>query len=285
MFYANRITSVTCFCIGMFFIAGCLTKEIESIKEMNNSKKSEQKSGSFRAQDKTGRPVILEWLKTDMASLEYAVAMKSVLDIACSAYTKVEVEFLRAHPEVVGKEDFFKPFEALFKNGIASVNWHLVEQKMQEILTSMFIIDVSAYSDDIKKRLSTVEQFFISVKDEQTGTILGFVQFLITPEYAEGDVKCIAFAVRPEVQNRGVGKLLVSSICKILPDLKRIFLCTRITNSTAQKAYYSWGFTKDINPEIEEHMYTFNVNHWIFLEYKIDQITVLQKTAATLIAR
>jgi GNAT superfamily N-acetyltransferase len=267
----------------MFLMTGCLSKKIESIKEMNNSKKSEQKSGSFRAQDKTGRPVILEWLKTDMASLEYVTTMKSVLDIACPTYTKVEVEFLRAHPEVVGKEDYFKPFEPLFKDGVASVDWHLVEQKMQEILTSMFIIDVSVYSDDMKKKLSTVEQFFISVKDEKTGTLLGFVQFLITPEYAEGDIKGIAFAVRPEVQNRGLGKLLVSSILKILPDLKRIFLCTRITNIIAQKAYYNWGFTNEIDPVIEEHRYTFNVNHWIFLEYKIDQATVLQKTAATLI--
>ncbi|MFH1254521.1 MAG: GNAT family N-acetyltransferase, partial [bacterium] len=134
---------------------------------------------------------------------------------------------------------------------------------------------------------SSAEHFFISVKNEKTGGLLGFVSFLIIPEYAVGDVKCIALAVKPEEQNRGLGKLLMSSIYKIIPDLKRIFLCTRTTNIIAQKAYYNWGFVKylvdvDINPVFEEHDYTFNLNHWIFMEYKTDQAMYLQKTAATL---
>ena len=77
----------------------------------------------------------------------------------------------------------------------------------------------------------------------------------------------------------------MSSICKIIPDIKRIFLCTRTTNIIAQKAYDNWVFIKykvnsDINPVFEEHDYTFNLNHWIFMEYKTDQAMDLQKTAA-----
>lgn len=36
MSYANCITSVTCFCMGMFLIADCLTKEIERTNTMDN---------------------------------------------------------------------------------------------------------------------------------------------------------------------------------------------------------------------------------------------------------
>ena len=67
----------------------------------------------------------------------------------------------------------------------------------------------------------------------------------------------------------------MSSVLKIIPQITRIFLCTRITNDNAQRAYKSWGFVKDINPVIEEHKYTFNTNHWIFFEYKVDKSNML----------
>ena len=244
--------------------------------------------GKFLAKDKSGEQVILEWIKTDMASLEYEKAMKSVWDIACPTYTKVEVDFLRVHPEVVGKEDYFKPFEPLFKNGTSNIAWPLVEEKMQEILKPVFVFDALAFDEDLKKRFYLAEHFFVSVKNEKSDELLGFISFLIIPEYVVGDVKCIAFAVKPEEQNRGLGKLLMSSICKIIPDLKRIFLCTRTTNIIAQKAYFNWGFIKyqvnaDINPVFEEHDYTFNLNHWIFLEYKVEQTDILQQAAANFI--
>ncbi len=245
-------------------------------------------SGKFLANDKSGKQVVLEWINTDMASLEYEKVMKSVWDIACPTYTKVEVDFLRVHPEVVGKEDYFKPFEPLFKDGIQNVNWSLVEEKMQEILKPVFVFDVSAFDEDLKNKFSSAEHFFVSVRNEKAGGLLGFASFLIIPEYAAGDVKCIALAVKPEEQNRGLGKLLMSSIYRIISDLKRIFLCTRTTNIIAQKAYYNWGFVKywtndGVTQVFEEHDYTFDLNHWIFMEYKLEQSDKLQKVAATLI--
>ena len=134
----------------------------------------------------------------------------------------------------------------------------------------------------MKKTLTNSTHIFVTVKDKASKELLGFISFLVIPEYADGDVKCIAFAVKPEEQNRGLGKLLMSSILNIIPDLKRIFLCTRITNNTAQKVYHNWGFVKDNNPVIEEHNYTFNINHWLFMEYKVNKATELQKMAATL---
>ena len=293
MFYADRIRLIrSCIFVGMIVFSNCLTEETERIitmiKEPLFKSEEAQKFGSFRARDKSGTPVILEWIKTDMASHEYEKAMKSVWDIACPTYTKVEVDFLRAHPEAVGTEDYFKAIEPLFKDGIQNVAWPLVEEKMQKILKQAFIFDVSAFDEDMKKKFSSAEHFFVSVKNENTDELLGFVSFLIIPEYADGDVKCIAFAVKPEEQNRGLGKLLMSSIFKILPDIQRIFLCTRTTNFIAQRAYNNWGFIKyrvnsDINPVFEEHGYTFDLNHWIFMEYNVAQTDLLQKTAGGLL--
>lgn len=302
MFYANRIRSVLFLCLLFGITLNSCVRKTERKKEMTKSKEvqmsawfnhvneimAKNPSGVFQAKDKSGKQVVLEWIKTDMASPEYEKAMKSVWDIACPTYTKVEVDFLRVHPEVVGKEDYFKPFEPLFKNGIQNVSWPLVEEKMQEILKQVFVFDVSAFAEELKKKFSSAAHIFVTVKNQGSNEMLGFISFLVIPEYVDGDVKCIAFAVKSEEQNRGLGKLLMSSICKILPDLKRIFLCTRTTNIIAQKAYYNWGFVKygtndGVTQVFEEHDYTFDLNHWIFMEYKLEQSDKLQKTVATLI--
>ena len=86
----------------------------------------------------------------------------------------------------------------------------------------------------------------------------------------------------PSEQNSGVAKLLISSIFSVVPEGRRIFLCTRVTNENALKAYRSWGFTPDLNPTQDAH-YTFNLEHWTFLEYKADRANVLQAIAAGLV--
>jgi len=296
MFYANRI-SLLFLCILLFItLTSCKTKterknqmskqeDVQKSDWLNHVNKitSSKPSGTFQAKDKHDKPVILEWIKTDLISPEYATAMKSAWPIACPTYTQVEMQFLRAHPEVVGSDTFFKPFEPLFKAGVKNVDWALIEEKMQEVLKSIFLWDSSTCNDEMKKTLTNSTHIFVTVKDKATKELLGFISFLVIPEYADGDVKCIAFAVKTEAQNRGLGKLLMSSILNIIPDLKRIFLCTRITNNTAQNACHNWGFVKDLNPVVEEHNYTFNINHWLFMEYKATKADILQKTANSLL--
>jgi ribosomal protein S18 acetylase RimI-like enzyme len=296
MSYVNRMASILCACIGMMLFSNCIKKvnKTESNKKMNKSKNKQntsswlqhvnkitasRSSGQLMAEDKSGKSVILEWIKTDMLSADYSTAMKRAWDVACPTYMKVEMDFLRTHPEVVGHDTSFTALEPLFKNGIANVDWTIVEAKMQEHLRSIFLWDTSTCGDEMKKQLANVAHIFVEVKDKTSGKLLGFISFLVTPEYANQEIKCIAFAVKPEAQNRGLGRLLMSSIFRIIPQIQRIFLCTRVTNQTAQKAYYNWGFVNDNNPIIEEHHYTFNLDHWIFMEYKTDTTNLLQKTA------
>lgn len=255
-----------------------MNNQSEWIKHVNKMMASKT-TGLFFAKDKLGKKVILEWIKTDMLSKEYSTAMSSVWEIACQTYTKVEMQFLRAHPEVVGNDAYFKPFEPLFKDGLNKVDWKLVEKTMQKILKQFFVSNPSSLNDKMKKTLASIEHIFIVIKDKKTNKQLGFITFLITPEYAYGNIKCIVFAILPEEQNRGLGKLAMSSILNIISNIKRIFLCTRITNENAKRAYLNWGFVEDKNPVIEEHQYTFNKDHWMFMEYKVDKSDTLQKAA------
>lgn len=88
--------------------------------------------------------------------------------------------------------------------------------------------------------------------------------------------------VKPSEQNRGLGKLLMSSIFKIAPDIRRIFLCTRPTNVNALKAYQAWGFVPDLQPIPEASL---NMAHWEFMEYKAEQSDMLQKLAESFVTQ
>ena len=194
-------------------------------------------------------------------------------EFACDAYTPVEMQFLKAFPDVVGKEPYFKLFEPLFQNGIQYVDWKAAEVIMQSILKGHFVFDSALFSEVVIKMYEGDHAFFVMVKNLE-GKPLGFITFLVRSSYVVGDVKVMSFAVDQAYQGCGLGKLLMSSIFKIVSDIKRIFLCTRVTNETALKAYGSWGFVKDEKPVLD---HAFNLEHWSFMEYKAEQSDILQK--------
>lgn len=95
---------------------------------------------------------------------------------------------------------------------------------------------------------------------------LGAIQFFITPAFEEGSIKAALFGVLPEAQNRGLEKLLMSSIFKILPDINHIFLHTRSTNQRAIALYKEWGFVEIAG----------KLPNWTDLEYRVEQSKALQ---------
>ncbi len=269
MFYAHRITAILCFCLHISTtIHMCVNNKpennFERIKTMN----------SFVSHDKFGTPVTLEWQQTTLFSLDFANAMKNVWPIAHLAYTPVEMQFLHAYPDVVKQDDHFKVFQPLFVNGPDAADWTLVEEKMREILKGHFVFDISSWPDSVIKKYANDILYYVSIKDSASQQIYGFITFLMRPDYPAGNIKVMSFAVDPAQQNRGLGKLLMSSIFKIYPEVKRIFLCTRVTNDHALRAYSNWGFTLDKNPILD---HAFNLEHWTFMEYKKECCDILQK--------
>ncbi len=281
MFYNSSTTPFLCLCISMSLLHAHADKQVKPYYNKRVKTMSThicKTSGSYRAQDKRDTPVILEWQKTTVVSSDYAAAMRSVSTIGIDAFTSVEMDFLRAFPDVVGNEPYFKSFEPLFANGLAQVDWQVVEKQMRTVLASHFLFDPSTFSDEMIKKFANDTGYFVTIKNTETKEILGFISFMQKPEHAPGTVKCTSIAVIPSHQNRGLAKLLMSSIFKMTPDIQRIFLCTRVTNTYALNAYTSWGFTHETDPVQDPH-YTFNLNHWTFMEYCTDQSDTLQTIA------
>ena len=214
--------------------------------------------------------------------------MRSFCDIACAAYTPVEVAFLKTHTDQETQDEYCKPFDALFKDSQQETQWQdfkkaLKDKDWPKVEALMALPLKQIYTMDYSKFGSSPDlHIFVAAKDGQTKALLGFIEFFVTPTYPFGDIKSPSFAIAPSEQNRGLGKLLMSSILKIAPKCKRIFLSTRITNEIARKAYAAWGFTPDTNP-IQEPHFKQKPEHWIFMEYKIEQTDLLQKVANRLV--
>jgi hypothetical protein len=239
------------------------------------------KAGHFTASDKTGASVDLEWTMTDVRSPDFSVLMKNVCDVIVQAFTPVEVGFLKAHLESHGS--YCASFDPLFSNGpiatdwqqfklaLKQSDWKTVEKKMPTVLQGIQLMDYSNFG---------VENVhcFVTVKNTATRTLLGYVIFYITPATLYGDVQVAGIGISPTEQNHGLGKLLISSIFKIVPNISSISLSTRPTNNQALHAYHHWGFVADSNPIPEPGM-PINKNDWIYLIYNAAQTTTLQKTA------
>lgn len=287
--YCSRFTPILVALVVICSIIFCKESKKMNSKDVGISTSAEwlacvqsvtakQSAGVFSVHDKNNVPVVIEWKKTNIMSSDFAESMKNIWSIACRAYVPVEMQFLRSFPDVVQNEAYFKLFQPLFAQGVDSVDWGKAEIIMKDILKSHFVFDPEKLSDAIKKMFADDICFFAVVKDQLTDETLGFITFIIRVNYAYGDVKVMSFGVDPLHQNRGLGKLLMSSIFNIIPSINRIFLCTRVTNDSALRAYRSWGFAIDINPVLD---HPFNKDHWSFLEYNAQVFTTLQKVAET----
>ena len=105
--------------------------------------------------------------------------------------------------------------------------------------------------------------------------------FAITPALNSGDIKVINIAISPAEKENGLDQLLMSSIFNIVPQVKRLFLFSRPTNSSALETYRSCGFTQDLN-FVQDPNHKVNLEYLIPLEYRAEQSNILQKTAQTL---
>lgn len=281
---------ILCLCINIIIAP----KLLNGINQMNkkNLKQSgsswldqvkkaaaRQKTGTFLATDKTRRPIALEWTITDVCSPDFAPLMKSICNLVVEAFTPVEVDFLKANGNVESQKEYCQAFEPifatgpmasewqLFKKGLSEGNWPVVEEKMKLVLQTIQEMD---YSNFGKENVHC----FVLAKEPKAAKVLGYATFYLTPEFPDGNVKISGIAVDTYKQNRGLGKLIASSVFNIIPSVKRIFLTTRPTNETALVAYKKWGFVIDKNPIKEPY-----AGRWIHLEYRTLETDILQKLA------
>lgn len=254
------------------------SKTMEIIKNqevstwLSEAKKISGKNGTFFACDKTGVPVVVEWFSAEGLTPEYSQALRNVWDITRDAYVPVEKKFLAVYSDE--EKNYFDGF----KQAIPGMSDKLdtaatLTEKLELVLREISVIDIAS---PLAAMMTNQFNFFVLVKDAHSQHVLGYAIFLIMPDDKNGDIKVTHLAVAPVAQGRGLATILIGAIIRILPSVKRLYLSTRITNDSAQAAYKKWGFTPDRHPVLWAGE---NSDHWVYFEYLVDQVDVLQKVA------
>jgi ribosomal protein S18 acetylase RimI-like enzyme len=223
----------------------------------------------FSANAKTGDSVILESELLNPLSSEYPAKILELRELLTQAYVPVEVQFSRKHPNAIPGDKFLHSLTTCFEKGLKNVDWNVVESKTKSILHHFF---ADEYITSMRANKDVCQQYYhllITAKNVDSRALIGAIYFLIPVENPPTQARVPVFGVSPHVQGQGIGKLLVSTLFKIYPTIKKIILVTRVTNDQAIKAYQSWGFTP--SPKAMEY--------WAGLEYTADNTNKLQLTA------
>ena len=214
-----------------------------------------QITGSLQTQDAS---FVLEWELVNGRSSRLNEIIKEASDILSDTYTSMELQLAKIHPEVVASEMFLKPLEPLFKDGGACVDWQQARRTLTSAMKQFFTqTDFTQYSD------GTDLHFFVIAKN-MSGDIVGVIQFVIMPAFDYGTVKTAFFGVADHMQGKGVEKSLMYSIFQLIPQVKKIFLHTRVTNEAAIRMYTEWGFEQSVEPS----------SLWVNLEKRIKVGTI-----------
>ncbi len=282
MINKDRTLLLSCVCIGLQSIPTvAVDKPITNIQGRKTMTKNQQpphawvtivnqeleaKNGTYDV-TKGDTPLILEWYGIKSRSPKHTDLIKQSTDILVQTYVSMERQFAQTHPEAVKTEMFLKPLIPLLSKGLASVDWHKAEQILYDTIHNFFAsTDFAQFAgpDDIC--------LFVLAKTKHSKELCGIIQFLVTPEYAQGDVKVGMFGIAPHAEHLGLENVLMSSVFRIIPQVKRLFLHTRKSNKKALDLYRSWGFTPYPGP----------LPYWCDMEYNTDQAQSLQEVAQSL---
>ncbi len=300
MFSNKHMVLFVCLLFGIAVIVSFKTQVSIERKTMKNKNKISSKisrwinditkkiplgtSGKLKTKDKKNKDIILEWKLSHVKDPNFAKYMKDLRDIGVQGFVPVEVDFLKSNLNKNTHKEYCNKLERIFdsspkandwkifKKALDINDWDTVEEKMELIIEEFFLMDYSNFgTSDL--------HLFVIIRDEKTNKVNGYAMFYVTPEYNYGDVKMTHLGVVPELRCQGIGRILMSSVLRIIPSVSRIFQNPRPSNKIAISAYVSCGFFIDKNPVFESYM---NPDHWIYLEYKTGKSHKLQDIASTL---
>jgi ribosomal protein S18 acetylase RimI-like enzyme len=258
--YIFRLLCALVMCLGITQAIDCQEQFFcERNKTMANQNRN---SRTFSALDAKRNPIILQWNTFDDKSPKLTQQIRNASDILIETYTQQELEFAHKHPEAVKDQHFLKSLAPLFEG--SAINWKTVEVQIRNIFQQYFTgTDFAQFFKEGEKHI------LITAADQTTGKVLGFIQFITSPDYPTNSIKAGMFGIANIGHSRGIEELLMSSIFKLLPGTQRIFIHVRSTNEKALALYQSWGFSPMGTQQ----------GYWMNLEYLTQTNTHLQKKA------
>lgn len=245
--------------------------EIKAITTKNST-------GNYKTYDATQTSLVINWYITDILSSTLKDFKKECSTLGSQVTAKTETNFLKYHPEAVSSSGFFKTCEPLFAHGIDTVNWNLVQSTLEKSIQQFYLMDISLFGTEIINTLKDDLYFFASIKNEISNELLGFFIASITPALSYGTIKLVNLIVAPSQNGQELEKILLSSIFKVFPQVKRIFTLIRPTDHTLLSVYTACSFS-ETKSLLNDPQHINDMRYFIALEYDADKRGLLQKIA------
>ncbi len=226
----------------------------------------------LEAQDTSDIPVIFELHKIDMESPQFSELIPSLSAQYAQFFTPLAVKLLKQHPDVLTTISDYKSFDPYFKRvGFANVDWSFIHEKIEEAQVKIFQTRELVLPKDTKG-------WIVTALNPETRELLGFLRFTVSSRDPYGSIQGHNIGFKPEAQRRGLGKLILSSLFKLVPQATRIYLRVLPSNTPACNAYHSYGF-RQYTPQNKAAKTDEYEPYFLPLEYKADQSGILQKVA------
>jgi DNA-binding transcriptional regulator GbsR (MarR family)/ribosomal protein S18 acetylase RimI-like enzyme len=231
-----------------------LVKKYAKFSE-EKSKMETVSSGSYIEKGKKNQRLIIQWSKLDALSEEFADKMTSLADLGMESFRSVEIDFLLAYPHAIKEDSNLACFDGLKGTKL--------EDCMNAKLHQIFHMRPSDLNDGVRSLMAGAYYYFVTIKDELSEKIQGFITFLSGGPIPNDEFKITVLAVDKDVRREGLAGFLINSLKKIGVKSKKLFVCTRPSNFGAISVYKKWGFVEDLEAH-RMHPHFIN-GHWVHL--------------------
>lgn len=229
---------------------------------------SEFPKGAFIGVDAQKKQVLIEWALVHLVSPECLAIKKTLVDLGCAQTIPAELAFLKENPEAVESDGFLRACAPFFKNGVNAVDWKACANALDTALRTIYTSDISAFGEEVAKRLEHDMVLFVTAKDVVNDALLGFVSCGVTQGSALGDVKVISLVVEQKHHDQGIERLLLSGVLKALPAALRLFSGVRPTSTGLIAEYQRCGF-EEIETLTQDSNHPLDPSHWSLLAYDV----------------
>lgn len=182
--------------------------------------------------------------------------MASLAHLGIESFRQVEIDFLSACPQAMEEDKSLANFIGLNPSELKS--------SMEIKLNKIFHSRPKDLSDELRSFMADVYYHFVTIKEEKSEKIQGFVTFMSGGSAPKNEYKITILAVDKNVRRTGLASLLINSLNKIGVKYRKIFASTCPTNAIAINAYKKWGFVEDQEILKNTHSY-FVKGHWVHL--------------------
>lgn len=214
--------------------------------------------GSYIEQGKENQTFLIEWVKLPALSNEFADKMAGVADLGVDSFKNVEMDFLSAYPNAIAEDQNLATF--------ADLEGSELESLMNAKLYKIFSTRPSELSNELLNFMNDVFYHFVTIKDEKSEKIQGFITFMGGGSILKNEYKITILSIDKNIRRAGLATFLINSLKKIGVPYKKLFACTRPSNTIAINAYKKWGFVEDQENQKKSPSH-FIKDHWVHFTF------------------